>query len=120
MGERDYAGREHVPDEATYGTAVPSRTDAGEAVACRKCGDSGYVPYTGPDIPGFPRERIVTECDHGLLASPLRAERELLSEALDLVPRIDDNDPMGPALVEWCRKVRAALASPDPTDGGTR
>lgn len=37
---------------------------------------------------------------------PLRA---LLVEALDLVPRISDDDPMAPALADWCRKVRATI-----------
>lgn len=33
--------------------------------------------------------------------------RVLLVEALDMVPRISDDDPMAPALREWCREVRA-------------
>jgi len=40
-------------------------------------------------------------------------ERELLAEALDLVPRISDDDPMATTLLDWCRRARAAL----PTDG---
>jgi hypothetical protein len=43
--------------------------------------------------------------------------RELLAEAIDLVPRVSDDDPMVPALVEWLRKVRAALT---PTDAETK
>jgi hypothetical protein len=52
---------------------------------------------------------------HGL--TPLYAEpprsTALLTEALDLVPRISDDDPMAPALAEWCGKVRAALRAAD-------
>ena len=33
-----------------------------------------------------------------------------LEEALDLVPRISDDDPIAPALADWCRAVRALLA----------
>lgn len=33
----------------------------------------------------------------------------LLTEALDLVPRVSDDDPMAPALAEWCRRARALL-----------
>lgn len=35
----------------------------------------------------------------------------LLDEALDLLPRINDDDPMVPALVEWCRNARALMLS---------
>jgi len=35
---------------------------------------------------------------------------ELLLEALDLVPRMSDDDPMAPALADWCGRVRAALS----------
>lgn len=35
---------------------------------------------------------------------------DLLTEALDLVPRISDDDPMAAELFEWCRKARAAIA----------
>lgn len=37
-------------------------------------------------------------------------ERALLVEALDLVPRMSDDDPIAPALADWCHKVRAAIA----------
>lgn len=37
------------------------------------------------------------------------AMRELLSEALDLVPRISDDDPMAPALADWCHRASATL-----------
>lgn len=43
-----------------------------------------------------------------LYAEPPRAA-SLLSEALDLVPRISGDDPMAPALADWLRKVKAAL-----------
>lgn len=33
----------------------------------------------------------------------------LLTEALDLAPRVSDDDPMAPALTEWCRRARALL-----------
>lgn len=33
----------------------------------------------------------------------------LLTEALDLAPRVSDDDPMAPALAEWCRRARALL-----------
>lgn len=33
----------------------------------------------------------------------------LLTEALDLVPRVSDDDPMSSALAEWCQRVRASL-----------
>ena len=35
--------------------------------------------------------------------------KALLEEALDLVPRIDDDDAMATALLDWCRRVRVAL-----------
>lgn len=34
---------------------------------------------------------------------------QLLRDALDLVPRISGDDPMAPALADWCRQARAAL-----------
>ena len=37
-------------------------------------------------------------------------QNALLVEALDLVPRISDDDPMAPALAEWCRKVKSVLS----------
>lgn len=37
-------------------------------------------------------------------------QHALLTEALDLVPRISEDDPMAPALAEWCRSVRAIVA----------
>ncbi len=36
---------------------------------------------------------------------------DLLHEALDLVPRINDDDPMAPPLAEWLRRVRTTLAN---------
>ena len=36
-------------------------------------------------------------------------QHDLLIEALDLVPRISEDDPIAPALAEWCRKARAAI-----------
>jgi hypothetical protein len=46
------------------------------------------------------------------LAHDLAVERAetlatLLRQALDLVPRVDDDDPMVPALLDWCRQARA-------------
>ena len=35
--------------------------------------------------------------------------KALLEEALDLVPRIGEDDPMATALLDWCRRVRVAL-----------
>lgn len=35
---------------------------------------------------------------------------KLLAEADDLLPRINEDDPMGPALAEWLSKIRAILA----------
>ncbi len=35
--------------------------------------------------------------------------RTLLLEALDLMPRINDDDPIAPSLAEWCRQVRAVI-----------
>ena len=32
-----------------------------------------------------------------------------LTEALDLVPRISDDDPMAPALAQWCRGAKTVL-----------
>ena len=32
-----------------------------------------------------------------------------LTEALDLVPRISDDDPMAPALAQWCRGAQTVL-----------
>jgi hypothetical protein len=37
-------------------------------------------------------------------------QNALLIEALDLVPRISDDEPMAPALAEWCRNARLLLA----------
>lgn len=34
---------------------------------------------------------------------------DLLTEADDLIPRIDESDPMGPALRDWLRQARAIL-----------
>lgn len=34
----------------------------------------------------------------------------LLVEAIDLVPRVSDDDPMAPALAEWCERVKVAIA----------
>lgn len=42
----------------------------------------------------------------------LTPERELLREGLDLVPRIDDDDPMAGALLDWCRRVKTVLDNP--------
>lgn len=39
----------------------------------------------------------------------MTSERELLEEALDLVSRISDDEPMATTLMAWCKKVRAAL-----------
>lgn len=41
----------------------------------------------------------------------IRAEpaRVLLEEALDLVPRMNDDDPIAPALADWCARVRSTL-----------
>lgn len=36
--------------------------------------------------------------------------RALLGESLDLVPRMSDDDPIAPALADWCTRVRVALA----------
>jgi hypothetical protein len=36
-------------------------------------------------------------------------QNALLVEALDLVPRISEDDPITPALAEWCRRVRAVI-----------
>ena len=37
-------------------------------------------------------------------------QHDLLIEALDLVPRMSDDDPIAPALAEWCRKARTVIA----------
>ena len=37
------------------------------------------------------------------------SHNQLLRDALDLVPRISGDDPMAPALADWCRQARAAL-----------
>jgi hypothetical protein len=60
---------------------------------------------------GFP----VMGCTAHLYAAPQGAEiaRELLVEAMDLVPRMSDDDPIAPALAEWLRKVRAAVTTTD-------
>lgn len=34
--------------------------------------------------------------------------RELIAEALDLIPRMSEDDPIAPALAEWCAKARRA------------
>lgn len=38
------------------------------------------------------------------------SQHDLLIEALDLVPRIGDDDPMAPALADWCRRVKALIS----------
>lgn len=48
----------------------------------------------------------------------LTPERELLREGLDLVPRIDDDDPMAGALLDWCRRVKTVLDNPTCKRGG--
>lgn len=55
---------------------------------------SGPAPGTGIN---HPDARLIT-------AAP--AQFALLDEALDLVPRMSDDDPIAPALVDWCRRVR--------------
>lgn len=37
-------------------------------------------------------------------------QHNLLNEALDLVPRMSEDDPIAPALAEWCQRVRAVVA----------
>lgn len=37
------------------------------------------------------------------------AMHELLTEALDLVPRISEEELIAPALADWCRNVRAVI-----------
>lgn len=34
---------------------------------------------------------------------------ELLDDALDLIPRMSDDDPIAPALADWCKKARALV-----------
>lgn len=51
----------------------------------------------------------VTETKGKLLAAAPTFYK-LLDEAIDLVPRISDDDPMAPALADWVRKVRAAMS----------
>lgn len=34
----------------------------------------------------------------------------LVVEALDLVPRISDDEPMATTLLDWCRRARTAIA----------
>ena len=46
-----------------------------------------------------------------------RTAQDLLTEALDLVPRISGDDPMAPALADWCRKVRATSTVTGGRDG---
>lgn len=43
------------------------------------------------------------------LSREVEGQARLLRDALDLVPRISDDDPMAPALADWCRSARAAL-----------
>lgn len=37
-------------------------------------------------------------------------QHNLLTEALDLVPRMSEDDPIAPALAEWCQRVRTVVA----------
>lgn len=62
------------------------------------------VRTTGNDIEPQANARLIAEAP---------AQHGMLVEALDLVPRISDDDPMAPALAEWCRNVRALLAKID-------
>lgn len=54
----------------------------------------------------------------GLAADARDQFAALLREALDLVPRVDDDDPMVPALLEWCRRVRDVLPISTNATGG--
>lgn len=56
---------------------------------------------------GEPYPDLSTETHEA--AEALTTAIGLLHDALDLVPRVSDDDPMVPALREWCASVRAAL-----------
>jgi hypothetical protein len=43
------------------------------------------------------------------LERQLTQARALLADALDLAPRMSDDDPIAPALADWCWRARAAL-----------
>lgn len=68
---------------------------------CIKAG-CGYWP-DGFNLTGFG-----TAADEALIiAAP--DMHALLTEALDLIPRMSEDDPVAPALAEWCGKVKEVL-----------
>jgi hypothetical protein len=54
------------------------------------------------EIRYYPRRRHELE-------RQLTQARALLADALDLAPRMSDDDPIAPALADWCWRARAAL-----------
>ena len=64
---------------------------------------------------------LIAECSLGALDGEANARRivqcvnahdelvSLIDEARDLCPRMSDDDPIAPALADWCRRARAAL-----------
>jgi hypothetical protein len=77
-----------------------------------------------PNDPAYPNESFVDmpggyieiggarkgREDAARLIEAAPEQNALLVEALDLVPRISDDDPMAPALAEWCKRVRIIIA----------
>lgn len=59
---------------------------------------------------GDPFIPFLQQLANAKLMAAAPTQHELLVEALDLVPRMRDDDPIAPALADWCRKVRAAIA----------
>ena len=83
-----------------------------------------FVDTTNPDAPfgicqdvenGWGIAEVKTFAPEGSdtanarLIATAPEQHDLLIEAVDLVPRINDKDPMAPVLADWCRKARAAI-----------
>lgn len=83
-----------------------------------KSDSTSYVPYRTQEEAARCVERSsIVATQEGpyyvrpLYDAPAPQMLKALEESLDLVPRISDDDPMAPALAEWCRGVRALLES---------
>jgi hypothetical protein len=55
-------------------------------------------------------ENYAEDCANARLIAASPDQNALLIEALDLLPRVSDDDPMAPALAEWCRRAREVVS----------